>query len=522
MNERQYEYEVPAVLTAPELLGRLEANLRVLVEPPEVRERTWLDSFDWRVYEAGGCVIAEFEDEACWLRWRELDSGRLLGAQQVADLPRFVWDPGLGSLRERLEPILEMRALLPRVTERIRAQALRVVNKDHKTVLWLLVEDCTAVAPGTGKVSADMGTRLHLVPVKGYPRPLVRVRSLLENDLGLTASRDNRLQALLAAIGQRPADYSSKLKLKLNNSMTGGEATRHILLNLLDTLERNEVGTRENLDSEFLHDFRVAVRRTRSALSQIKDVIATETLERFKAEFGWLGQLTGPTRDMDVYLLSFDDYRASLSSSLAGDLEPLRAFLHAHHRVEQAKLADALASKRYRKLLKDWRAFLGAGMPPGAEAVPNANRPVHGLANERIWRMYRRVLKEGRAITPQSPAEDLHELRKTCKKLRYLMEFFQSLYPGGKIKALIKVLKAFQENLGDFQDYEVQAASLKHFSEQMMEEGEVPAAALMAMGILVDGLERRQHQAREEFAQRFADFSLPENRMHFAELFASA
>ena len=44
----------------------------------------------------------------------------------------------------------------------------------------------------------------------------------------------------------------------------------------------------------------------------------------------------------------------------------------------------------------------------------------------------------------------------------------------------------------------------------------------MAMGILVDGLARRQHAAREEFAARFAHFSAAENQQAFRELFARA
>jgi len=37
--------------------------------------------------------------------------------------------------------------------------------------------------------------------------------------------------------------------------------------------------------------------------------------------------------------------------------------------------------------------------------------------------------------------------------------------------------------------------------------------------MLIDGLERRQHQAREEFAGRFADFYRQENRDRFRKLF---
>ena len=38
------------------------------------------------------------------------------------------------------------------------------------------------------------------------------------------------------------------------------------------------------------------------------------------------------------------------------------------------------------------------------------------------------MLRDGGAITPASPPESLHELRKRCKELRYLLEFFGSLY----------------------------------------------------------------------------------------------
>jgi CHAD domain-containing protein len=99
------------------------------------------------------------------------------------------------------------------------------------------------------------------------------------------------------------------------------------------------------------------------------------------------------------------------------------------------------------------------------------------------------------------------------------MEFFQSIYPPEEIKALIKVLKVLQDNLGDFQDYEVQVATLKTFSQQMMDEGKTPAQTLMAMGILVESISKRQHKAREEFAERFHRFSLPENQDHYRALF---
>jgi CHAD domain-containing protein len=310
---------------------------------------------------------------------------------------------------------------------------------------------------------------------------------------------------------------SAKPDLQLQPTMPAGEAARRILQNLLEAMEANEEGTCAARDPEFLHDFRVAVRRTRSALSQIKRVLPAPVLERFRPEFAWLGEITGPTRDLDVFLLRFEDYRGSLPEEFRGALEPLGRFLEAHQRTEQRRLAEELASPRYRQLKKDWSAFLAA--PDMHASPPDAELLVAEVARRRIRKVLRRALREGEAIGADSPPEDLHELRKTCKKLRYLLEFFQSLYPPQKIARLIKALKTLQDNLGDFQDIQVQSEALQKFAEQMAAEGEIPPRSLLAMGMLIEDLQHRQRQARDEFAGRFAEFSRKKNLQLFDEIF---
>jgi CHAD domain-containing protein len=263
----------------------------------------------------------------------------------------------------------------------------------------------------------------------------------------------------------------------------------------------------------------VAVRRTRSALSQIKGVFPEAVVDDFKARFGWVGQITGPTRDMDVYLLGFGDYRDSLPADYRDHLEPMHRFLEAHRKAEQAALARELDSPRFRKILQDWREFLEAPVPEQPEA-PNAARPIRELASRRILKMYKRVLNEGRAIDPETPPEHLHELRKSCKKLRYLIEFTANIYPKKPAKAVIKNLKTLLDNLGTFQDLEVQAGKLRGLARQMSEEGEVPVDTLLAMGMLVDGLLERQRHARAEFQDRFAGFDSDANRRAYQQLFA--
>ena len=166
-----------------------------------------------------------------------------------------------------------------------------------------------------------------VVPLRGYEKDAAEIITLLEDELGLQPEAQDLLLRALAALGKEPATSASKLDIPLEPELRADAALRRILLVLLETMERNEAGTSADLDSEFLHDFRVAVRRTRSLFSQVKGVLPPTPLERFRAEFKWLGQVTGPTRDLDVYLLEMDGSRAMLPDHVAPELAPLERHL---------------------------------------------------------------------------------------------------------------------------------------------------------------------------------------------------
>ena len=159
-------------------------------------------------------------------------------------------------------------------------------------------------------------------------------------------------------------------------------------------MERNLPGTCANLDSEFLHDLRVAVRRARSALTQIKGVFNQEAVEVFNPRLAWIGQITGPSRDMDVYLLDYDLYRSSLPERFQADLDPLHGFLIAHRKSAYRSMANKLKSKEFQTFLNEWRGFLD-NSPVRYEGAPAAELPVKQVADKRIYRIYKRVLAEG-------------------------------------------------------------------------------------------------------------------------------
>ena len=247
--------------------------------------------------------------------------------------------------------------------------------------------------------------------------------------LGRRPGRGSPLDAALAAAGRRAEDYSSKLDVHLSPGMPAQGALRNVLLYLLDALEANVPGTIRDVDTEFLHDLRVAVRRTRSALKLAGDVLPGGLRERFGTEFKWLGDLTTPTRDLDVYLLGYQDMAAALISAKPAELAPFHEHLRAQRAAEYRKLVRGLRSARFTRLTCEWRAVL-TGLPPGRGR--RGGYSAAELAADRIGRAHRRVLRQGQAITPDSPPERLHDLRKRCKELRYLLEIFASLVqPAG-------------------------------------------------------------------------------------------
>ena len=477
----------------------------------------FFDSFDWRLHAAGLRFLQLRTPQGGLVKLKPAEGGIPLDAVSFDSEPAWPADLPDSRLRSEVEGLLAMRVLLPLATVRGEATDLSILNEDEKTVVRLQLLTMRVEADGLDE-SRTLWPRLRLVPVTGYQRELNKLTTYLSDEMEWPQSPDCLFDEVMAAAGREPGDYSSKLNVRLKRDQTAVDATRTILRDLLTTLERNIPGTRADLDSEFLHDLRVATRRTRSALSQIKQVIPEGLLADFKQRFAWLGQVTGPVRDLDVFLLELPRYRASLPVSMAGDLDGLEDHLRAAHAKEQALLKRKLDSAEMNKLVADWHKVLDADVVPGKSAAL-ADRPVEEVASQRIWRMYKRVLKAGRAVTVDGPAEEMHELRKDCKKLRYLIEFFRSLYPGKELKDLIRALKVLLDNLGEFQDLEVQADKLRSFARDFDPEDPHSMPAVLAIGALVADLLRHQQAAHERFADCFDAFDSAENRARYTHLF---
>lgn len=310
----------------------------------------------------------------------------------------------------------------------------------------------------------------------------------------------------------------NKPPLHLDPQQRSDLAVKQLLESFFHILESYETCVLRDADIECLHDFRVAVRKSRSLLAQVPDVIPKKYLQGFKTGLAWIGAETTPQRDLDIMLFNFDSYRALLLPQQRDDLYPVYEALKSRRQEACQRSRRLLQSARYQRLKTQIGKYLAAPLPVKT-TLGNAKRPIIETANERIWKCYKRVLKQGSAITDSSPADDLHILRKSCKKLRYLIEFFSSLYPAAKIKRLVTALKRLQEMLGEHQDLRVHHQFFIELRLQLRDLARLSPANDAALGQVASALELKQAQSHSRFREVFHDFTGHHRHKTFKQLF---
>ncbi|HEX4660254.1 MAG TPA: CHAD domain-containing protein [Streptosporangiaceae bacterium] len=342
--------------------------------------RLWLDTFDWRLYRSGLALEQVSSRGGTQLVLTGRD-GTVIAAEQAGRPGGRVRWPArldalpLGPLRDHLGPVAGVRALLPVARAVSTVRDRRVLNSDDKTVARLTVDRMSVTYPAAG----DVAPRLAVTALRGYQTQAQRMIDLLAATPGVAnGGSQSALEAALAAAGRRPGDYSSKIDVRLAPGMPAAVAMAAVLTALLHTLEANVNGTVRDLDTEFLHDLRIAVRRTRSALKLAGDVLPGDLVSRFRAEFKWLGDLTTPTRDLDVYLSAIRAWPRGCSprrpTNSARSTITCSAAAPGRNGNWSAAFARRGSPGWSRNGAKSWRA-----RRPGGRGLPSRGSPQPGL-----------------------------------------------------------------------------------------------------------------------------------------------
>ena len=506
--ERFEYYELKEPIDIDSLRKLISRGYTAVQEQSVKEKQSYLDTFDFRLYNRGYFLYTNAESYI-------LHNSHI--EKPIASLPRkrgkkhkFWWDMPDCALKEELESSIDVRALLPLIDIEKVATPVSILNEDEKTVIRLSIEEIKTAGGGASI------NHVCLMPVRGYVKErndFIRLLSTLNTE----KTEGNYIKAALESVGKDPKDFSSKLSISLKPDMPSSEALRIILKSLHRVIELNEPGIADDIDIEFLHDYRVAVRRTRSALGQIKGVYPDSVTKGYREKFAKLGAITNLLRDLDIYLLHKARYRAMLPSELNPGLDHMFSIFGTRRKKAHKELVKALKSKAYKEAMKSWGRFLSG--PLDNNTAPNAQVPVIDLSAKIILKKYKQIIKKGGKIDSGSPDADLHRLRIECKKLRYMLEFFSSLYPEEDIRILVKHLKKLQDNLGDFNDLSVQQVSLKEFAGGLDQKNDEDRETIVSSGGLISLLFQRQKEIRSQFSEKFREFSDEETSDMFHKLF---
>jgi CHAD domain-containing protein len=226
-----------------------------------------------------------------------------------------------------------------------------------------------------------------------------------------------------------------------------------------------------------VHRTRVATRRYRSVLREIRDLLDPNPATVLEEGLRWYARLLGDVRDVQVLQSALDDELDELPDEPLTSAARAQADAYCRHRLETAfrRLVEGLDRPRYARLsdlATEWHrampfvAELPSGSPEALTFLRNAER--------RFQRRLDAALAAGR------PDGLMHEARKSSKRARYVAEMAAPDL-GERADRTIQRMTAFQEELGTRQDRAVAREALRELAEASAGRGDATAAVFEAL-----------------------------------------
>lgn len=318
----------------------------------------------------------------------------------------------------------------------------------------------------------------------------------LRRECGLQPATLSKFEAGLLAIGVEIPSGQDFGPTALPAMPTVGDVAYVAVRKALTTMVTREPGTRLGSDPEELHQMRVATRHMRAVLGIFAAAFPVRA-QHLRAEIGWIAEVLGHVRDLDVQLEQLEGWVADARPADAEALAQLGTLLREHWAEARVELLQALDSPRYERLVSALAALLRTG-PSSRLAGARAPAPEVVDAIVELQRKAGKAAK--RAGISHLPA-DYHQLRIRCKRLRYALEYVSEVFEG-RVAAYRKHIVSLQTILGNLQDAEVASTRLRSMAGAdapgASVGGDLGPAAIFVMGQLA---ERYDEMARRILEQ---------------------
>ena len=278
------------------------------------------------------------------------------------------------------------------------------------------------------------------------------LRRIFEPWISIPTDLDMWRFALLST-GRSPFDYTSSFSVKLSPDTPAVTAIGSLLIYLHSAASKNLGGMINDLDQEFTHDFRVALRRARSIIAASSPMLGNQPAKELRNSLGELAGLAGQVRDLDVALDSVATIAELNNESTIAALKLLRAEARDElfRLYSQGYVADTL---------RRWHQFaIEAYLTRNSRATS-----ISEVAKSQLLEARSAMLRVSNRKKVESDHEALHDLRKKAKALRYLLEGYSSLLDPTKAEIAVSDLKVLQDYLGKLQDRATLLALLRRLN----------------------------------------------------------
>jgi len=230
----------------------------------------------------------------------------------------------------------------------------------------------------------------------------------------------------------------------------------------------NEIeGARAAEDIEYVHRMRVASRRIRNALALFGDELPRKHNAAWHDEMRRITKALGAARDTDVQIAWVQDFLKTVTDETQRiGIERLLLRLRQERTRSQDKVVKALDRLEQKRILEDMTETLHELLVHArVYEVETLPADLYRRANEAIrLRLEEFLAYEPHVAHPERAAE-LHQMRIAAKHLRYTLEVFEPLYEKA-LRKPIKIVKEFQELLGEVHDCDVWIGYVPGFIEQ--------------------------------------------------------
>jgi CHAD domain-containing protein len=215
-------------------------------------------------------------------------------------------------------------------------------------------------------------------------------------------------------------------------------------------LDENIPGVLSDIDTEFVHQARVATRRMRSLIRLFGGAIPEKTASYFAEELLWLGSLFGGVRDLDVFLLNLPRFNQTIEIAPQRCIDTLVQNIAKERLTLLTDLKAGLESARCHLFRSRITAFAGR-KPAKYPSAPLAAVPLNSAAPQIIYSRFDAMIAQGNRVIAKPDLKNFHKLRIQFKRLRYALEFVGPAY-GDSLHSLITEVVKVQDCLGELQD----------------------------------------------------------------------